>query len=85
MATENLNQFESNCEGFQRKPNKFTHHISKKTPFYCKGMQQSTPPEGNLNEGDKVILYADNGAQVWVITETAMLVAISSADITSKT
>ena len=61
-------------------PQKFTHKTSSETAYYCSGIQQGRPPEGNYAAGEQLNIHnrTTDSLRPWVIDRTGRVAQIES-------
>jgi hypothetical protein len=62
-------------------PTKFTHELTVEQPFHYVGSDRTSPPDGVLPAGTKVVLLGDDGDVCHVVDGRGLRVATSCAGL----
>lgn len=61
----------------QPAPTRFTHKLTKKQPFHFADSDRTTPPDGELSAGTKVVLLTEDGDVCVVVDGRGLKVTTS--------
>jgi hypothetical protein len=66
----------------QPAPNRFTHQLARREPFYFGSAPRSEKPDGHLDAGTKVVLLRHDGARCRVADGRGLYVEVGHESLT---